>query len=84
MWFDVIEIGDKAFSSVKNSELKRVFLPSTLKVIGNDVFVGCDTLEVIYYQGSEDDWKKLEINSDISAYKLIFNAEYPSLARKKR
>ena len=82
--FDVIAIGDRAFSSPKNAELKRVFLPSTLKEIGVDIFAGCEALEVIYYQGSEEEWKKITTLTDTSAYKLVFDAKYPAPMKKKK
>jgi hypothetical protein len=84
MWFDVIAIGDKAFSSKKNAELKKVFLPNTLKEIGEDVFSGCSALEDIYYQGSEDEWSKISSATDMSGYRLIFNAKYPPLPKKRK
>lgn len=83
MWFDVIEIGDGAFSSDKNAELKEVFLPSTLKMIGKDVFSGCDALETIYYGGSKEDFGGVCSETDLSSFKIVFDAEYPKIPKKK-
>ena len=82
MWFDVIEIGDAAFASEKNRELREVFLPSTLKVIGRDVFSGCDALEVIYYGGSEEAFGRVYSETDLSGVKIVFDAEYPQIPKK--
>ena len=84
MGFEVIAIGDAAFKSPKNSELKKVFLPRTLKVIGKDIFEGCEALEDIYYQGSEEEFAKIESETDMSAYRIIFDAKYPPLPKKKK
>ena len=84
MWFDVIAIGDGAFKSEKNAELKKVFLPRTLTEIGKDVFEGCDSLEDIYYQGSEEDFAKISCGTDLSAYRIIFDAKYPPLLKRKK
>ncbi len=82
MWFDVIEIGDSAFSSDKNAELKEVFLPSSLKVIGKDVFSGCDALETIYYEGTEEKFSEVLSETDLSGFKIVFDAEYPQIPKK--
>ena len=84
MWFDVIAIGDGAFTSPKNAELKKVFLPKTLTEIGKDVFSGCDALEDIYYQGSEEEFAKISSETDFSAYRIIFDAKYPPMPKKKK
>ena len=84
MWFDVIAIGEGAFSSPKNSELKKVFLPKTLTEIGKDIFAGCDALEDIYYQGTAEEFSKIKCETDLSAYRMIFDAKYPPMLKKKK
>lgn len=84
MGFDVIAIGEGAFKSPKNSELKKVFFPKTLRTIGKDVFEGCEALEDIYYQGSEEEFAKIVCETELSAYRIIFDAKYPPLAKKKK
>ena len=82
--FDVIEIGDRAFSSPKNDILTRVFLPKTLKKIGAEAFADCEALKEIFFEGTETEWNKIEKNTDISAYKIIFEAKYPPIPKKKK
>ena len=84
MGFDVIAIGDGAFKSPKNGSLKKVFLPRTLKSIGKDVFSGCEELSDIYYQGSEEEFSKIESLTDLSAYRVNFDAKYPPMLKKKK
>lgn len=82
--FDVIKIGDSAFRSAKNQELKRVFLPESLKEIGSDIFEGCDALTDIYFQGSKEQWEKIEKKTDLSGYRITFDAKYPPIPKKKK
>ena len=84
MWFDVIEIGDRAFCAKRNAELKKVFLPLTLRRIGKDIFDGCPLIETIYYEGSKEAFDKIESDTDILGYSVIFDAKYPPVAKKKK
>ena len=40
--------------------LKSVVLPKSLKNIGEDAFKNCPSLNEIYYEGSESDWKNID------------------------
>lgn len=83
MGFEIIEISDGAFKTDKNKELKKVFLPKTLKRIGKDVFEGCEALEDIYFQGSEAEFSGIASETELSAYRIIFDAKYPPIPKKK-
>ena len=52
-------IPDGAFKGCTN--LKRLTIPKNVKKIGQDVFAGCDSLEDVYYEGTREDWEKIEI-----------------------
>lgn len=52
-------IPDAAFKGCTN--LKRLTIPKNVKKIGQDVFAGCDSLEDVYYEGTKEDWEKIEI-----------------------
>ena len=82
--FDVIEIADNAFLGRSNEELTKLFLPKTLTYIGKDVFCGCESLKEIFFEGSKQDWEKIEKDTDMSCYKIIFDAKYPPMPKKKR
>lgn len=84
MSFEVTKIGDKAFDNEHNRELRCVFLPKTLKYIGRDVFSRCEALEDIFFEGSEEDWEKVEKLSDLSAFRITFDAKYPPIKKKKK
>ena len=50
------------YQSVRDSILlTEIHLPKSLKLIGNYAVYETDSLRVIYYAGTEEDWKKIEI-----------------------
>jgi len=52
-------IPEGAFRGCKN--LKRITIPKHVKKIGRDVFAGCDSLEDVYFEGTMEEWEKIEI-----------------------
>ena len=52
-------IPDAAFKGCTN--LKRLTIPKNVKAIGRDVFDGCDSLEDVYFEGTMEQWEKIEI-----------------------
>lgn len=52
-------IPEGAFRGCKN--LKRITIPKRVKKIGRDVFAGCDSLEDVYFEGTMEEWEKIEI-----------------------
>ena len=59
---NVLEI----YAFENDKALKYVYLPSTLQKIKRGVFGNCISLTEINYAGSEEDWKKIDI--DMSEY----------------
>ena len=61
----VASIGDGVFYRCES--LRTVKIPLSVASIGDYAFYGCDKLTDIYYEGSESDWKKIEIgtNNDV-------------------
>ena len=60
----VIEIGPNAFGEC--SSLKSIEIPKSVTKIGGDAFSYCSDLKDIYYKGSQNKWKELVENVDIS------------------
>ena len=52
-------VPDGAFRGCKN--LKRITIPKGVRRFGEDVFSGCDSLEDVYYEGTKEEWEKVEI-----------------------
>lgn len=69
---DVTEIGDNAFKHKSSAAIAKVHLPSTLKVIGENVFADCEALTAIYFEGSEAEWEAIEKHTDLSAFDIVF------------
>ncbi|MBO5415682.1 MAG: hypothetical protein J6A83_03545 [Clostridia bacterium] len=84
IWFDIVDIGDRAFESDKNHDLKKVFLPKTLKRIGSDIFCGCENICDIFFEGSEQEWEQIEKETDFGSYRVVFEAKYPPIPKKKK
>lgn len=53
----ITRIDSRAFTGCKR--LKSVIIPSSMDNLSTSSFEDCDNLEVIYYRGSENQWKDL-------------------------
>ena len=56
----VTSIGDSAFYLC--SRLTSINIPDSVETIGNSAFSRCDSIQTIYYGGSEEQWNKLGNN----------------------
>lgn len=81
---DVTEIGDKAFCHTSSAKLKTVYLPGTLKTIGENVFEGCEALERICFEGNAEEWERIEIKSSLEGIEISFGegVTYPEKPKK--
>jgi len=69
----VVSIGENAFVC---ESLFSVILPKSLKTIGLAAFDDCDNLTVVFYEGNESDWKKVNIaayNNALTSAEFEFN-----------
>lgn len=55
-------------------ELKSITIPDSITCINYNAFANCDRLKDVYYKGSKEDWKKIEINNDYDYNKSLLNA----------
>ena len=55
-------IGDVAFSGCVN--LKSITIPKSVKSIGGGLFIECNSLTDIYFNGTENQWKRISISSE--------------------
>lgn len=69
----VEEIGDSAFGEC--TELKSIFIPASVTYIGMTAFDGSGITD-IYYEGSEEDWAAINIdswNEQLETVNIIYN-----------
>lgn len=78
IWLDVTEIDDGAFAVASSGNLREIHLPGTIIRIGADAFAQCPKLERIYFDGGAEDFGKIEIESDLSSYKIVLKACPPA------
>ena len=58
------EIGANAFNNCVSVKVLKI--PGTLKMIGDDAFLGCVSLEEVYYYGNLENWCNLTFSSKTS------------------
>ena len=86
LWYDVESISDKAFFSpkAKNGELHTVYIPKSIKKIGKDIFVSCESLTTVCFEGTEKEWEMINKETDFSEYQMVFCAVFPKEETKKK
>ena len=67
------EIGSWNFPDAPN--LKSVFLPRSLKSIGACTFLRSG-VETVYYEGSEEEWKNVEIKEPTFTPEVVYNSAF--------
>ena len=85
-WLDVSEIGDKAFCHSSSAKITTVYLPRTLKSIGENVFEDCESLCRICFEGSEEEWESIEKKTSLEGIEILFLQEiaYPVKQKKPK
>lgn len=79
---DCTFIGTRAFRFCKN--LRRIYIPKTVTELGSGLFQDDDNFSEIFYEGSEEDWNKINIettydNSKLNEAVKHFNTSYDTL-----
>ena len=72
----VTSIGERAFQSC--SSLTSVTIGNGVTSIGSYAFSGCYSLEIVYYKGTQEQWKDISIggyNSDLTGIARYYYSE---------
>lgn len=70
----LLSIGSHAFDCC--SELRRVLFPESVQQIDEYAFIYCNSLEKVYYSGSESGWGSISIgsgNEDLTGSEIVFS-----------
>ncbi len=62
----------------KNSKMTAIYIPKSVKYIGDSSFSKCKKLKHVYYGGSKADWKKIKIedgNGRLKKVKIHYKAK---------
>jgi hypothetical protein len=71
---DVERIGGNAFAYAYY--LENVFIHTSLESIGKDSFDDCDSINDVYYYGSQSDWAQIDIHPYGNAYLQAANIHF--------
>ena len=72
----ITTIASKAFQRCE--KLNNIVIPKSVDTIGDNAFRGCWALTDVYYKGTEEDWKEVNItakNKELLAATIHFNSE---------
>lgn len=70
-------IDEWAFSCIgddKESQLKKLYLPNSITSIESCAFYGCSNISDVYYDGTREQWNKININNDENGNSTLLNA----------
>lgn len=68
----ITSIGDYAFAG-RNS-LEAFFVPVTVTSIGENAFAGCSIFSTIAYEGSQEEWDKIQLGNGWTAFTIYEGA----------
>lgn len=57
------------------SQLSKIYLPNSLTSIEFGAFDGCNNLSDVYYDGTREQWNKININNDENGNSTLLNAD---------
>ena len=70
MWLDVIAIGGRTGKQKADAEVTAIHIPSSVKRIEKNAFEGMTALATVVFEGSAEQWDKVEKLADLSGLQV--------------
>lgn len=80
----VTKIGERAFEHKSSCNITAVYLPKTIKTVEKDAFEGAPLLSAIYYEGSREDWERVDKRCSFGGTEVVFDGVIPYPVKEKR
>ncbi len=84
MWYDVTEIASGALVNKRNAELEKLYVPKTVTLIEKGAFDGCETLNTVIFEHSNDEFKKITVEEDLSRFELVFDFPFSKIKKEEQ
>ena len=73
--YPVFSIGNDAFNGC--FYIKEITIPTSVVYIDSRAFIGCESLSTVYYTGTEEQWRTINIdwsgNADLINANIVYN-----------
>ncbi len=77
IYADVRVLDDGALCSKKNEGLRKLYLPASVERIGKNIFGDEPLPFTVCFEGTREEWEKIQKQTDFSQFELLFECEYP-------
>lgn len=84
MWADVTSLDDGALSANEETPLAALYLPRSIEHIGKELFGNNETRPVIYYEGSIEEWEKINTETDLTEITVVPHTPLPTFKNKQK
>ena len=86
MWLDVRSVEDEAFDHESCRNICVVHLPRSITHIGKNIFLGCENISRICFEGSREEWEAIECETDLEGIEIEFDSvvAYPKKVKKTK
>ena len=81
MWYDVTTLSSGLIDNEKAKSMKRLHIPKTVTHIEKGAFDGCASLKALVFEHSEEEFKNIRIEDELSRFTLEFGVPFPEIKK---